>query len=1032
MLVSVTATARAQVVRDGSIGPGLGANEPTGPDYQIPASLGDRRGDNLFHSFQRFDLQIGDAATFTGSGARHILARVTGGAASSINGRINAEANLFLMNPAGIVFHEHASINVTGSFFATTADSIKLGSDGHFRATTNPQDSVLSVAAPSAFGFMTPNPAAIHVHGSKLSLPGDKTLGLVGGDVSITGEAILEAGDVQILSVRSVGEAGLQLPTVANGLRFASINANHFAQHGAVTVGQPTAAGEPPPPRAAVAAHRVVIRGGTFVMKNANVTAQATNPGDGISLHVSQELNLGDQSILQANNAGDLRGAATVDVSAGSAALDFGSLIISETSETGAGGDLRLNVNGSLTFTRASGLDTTSASAERGGDVFVSASDFSLDNSIVRSFADEFTKSGDIHLEVSGSLSLRHESEITLTPGQSSNAQIIASANDILVSDLYSRFFFYDQSSEGIAGSVILTAKGSLSVLNGGVVSATTVGRDGASVAITAGNVLISGRETPDLPTGIIAETISGPGTRGGDIRMDVTGLLQVLDGGTISTNALAQGNGGNIVINGRDVTVTGLPQTAPTDALMAHGITARSVPLSLDGVHGDSGSIQLNLSGRLEVRDFGEIVVDTRGSGRGGNIGINTNELLVSSGGLVAARTFATEGGGRGGNLTIDTSGQLEVAAGGQINAGTFGSGAGGTIALRGKEIVLNGQGALISAVSGSPEMPGTGTGGNLTIDANRLRIGNDAQITASTFGPGAGGNVNVNAQRLSIVDDDRTFLAGINAQTLAPGAGGPGGMVQVDARNLEMSGSGAAISTQSFGFGNSGRVQIATETLALSDGSAIQSSSTGLGNAGSVGIAARGDITLTGGSLLSVASAQSNAGDINVRSETSITLTDSSITARAALDGGSIDLRARDLLFLTNSQITAEAGVNGGNIFIDPTFVVLDQSVISANAILGRGGNVRIISDFFLATDSLVTATSELGIDGSVRIDALNADLTGNLVELPSKLLNAESLLQELCTVKVEGFSSFISEGRGGLPPLPGEALPSLMIVR
>ena len=1032
MLVSVTATARAQVVRDGSIGPGLGANEPTGPDYQIPASLGDRRGDNLFHSFQRFDLQIGDAATFTGSGARHILARVTGGAASSINGRINAEANLFLMNPAGIVFHEHASINVTGSFFATTADYIKLGSDGHFRATDNPQDSVLSVAAPSAFGFMTPNPAAIHVHGSKLSLPGDKTLGLVGGDVSIAGEAILEAGDVQILSVRSVGEAGLQLPTVANGLRFASINANNFAQHGAVTVGQPTAAGEPPPPRASIAAHRVVIRGGTFVMKNADVTAQATNPGDGISLHVSQELNLGDAAILQATNAGDFRGLTTVDVSAGSATLDFGSQLASITSETGSGGDLRLNVNGSLTATRGASFVSESASLARGGDVFVAAANLALDNSAILSQGDGLTKSGDIHLSVSGALSLKNASSVSTNLFQSSNEQIIASAHDISVSDQDSGFFFLDQSPDGTGGSVILMARGNLTVLNGGVVSATTAGRDGASVAITAGNVLISGRETPDLPTGIIAETISGPGTRGGDIRMDVTGLLQVLDGGTISTNAFTQGNGGNIVINGRDVTVTGLPQTAPTHARMAHGITARNVPSSPDGVHGDSGSIQLNLSGRLEVRDAGEIVVDTRGSGRGGNIGINTNELLVSTGGLVAARTFATEGGGRGGNLTIDTSGQLEVAAGGQINAGTFGSGAGGTIALRGKEIVLNGQGALISAVSGSPEMPGTGTGGNLTIDANRLRIGNDAQITASTFGPGAGGNVNVNAQRLSIVDDDRTFLAGINAQTLAPGAGGPGGTVQVNARNLEMSGSGAAISTQSFGFGNSGRVQIATETLALSDGSAIQSSSTGLGNAGSVGIAARGDITLTGGSLLSVASAQSNAGDINVRSDTSITLTDSSITARAALDGGSIDLRARDIIFLTNSQITAEAGVNGGNIFIDPTFVVLDQSVISANAILGRGGNVRIISDFFLATDSLVTATSELGIDGSVRIDALNTDLTGNLVELPSKLLNAESLLQELCTVKVEGFSSFISEGRGGLPPLPGEALPSLMIVR
>ncbi len=149
-------------------------------------------------------------------------------------------------------------------------------------------------------------------------------------------------------------------------------------------------------------------------------------------------------------------------------------------------------------------------------------------------------------------------------------------------------------------------------------------------------------------------------------------------------------------------------------------------------------------------------------------------------------------------------------------------------------------------------------------------------------------------------------------------------------------------------------------------------------------------------------------------------------------SLNGGNIDLRAVDMLSLTNSQITAAAGINGGNIFIDPHFVVLENSLISANAILGRGGNIQIIADYFFSSDSLITASSEFGVDGTVRIDALNNDLIGDLVELPSNLLNAESLLRDLCTVKIDRFSSFISEGRGGLPPLPGEALPSLMIVR
>ena len=182
----------AQVIRDGTIGPAGGPL--TGPNFQIPSNLGLRKGDNLFHSFQKFDLQIGDSATFNAEGARNILARVTDRNPSSINGAINADANLFLMNPAGIVFGQNATVNVTGSFFATTADYIKLGVSGKFAATTQAHDSILTVSDPSAFGFLTPNPAAIRVNGSQLA--GPKTLGLIGGDVSVDNGALLQAVEV--------------------------------------------------------------------------------------------------------------------------------------------------------------------------------------------------------------------------------------------------------------------------------------------------------------------------------------------------------------------------------------------------------------------------------------------------------------------------------------------------------------------------------------------------------------------------------------------------------------------------------------------------------------------------------------------------------------------------------------------------------------------------------------------------------------------------------------------------------------------
>src|SRR3954467_9080529 len=96
---------RAAVVSDGSLG--SGAVGHAGNAFTIPGAAGRAAGANLFHSFQKFDLASGESATFTDlRGISRIIARVTGGA-SSIDGTINADASLVLINPAGMVFLPH-------------------------------------------------------------------------------------------------------------------------------------------------------------------------------------------------------------------------------------------------------------------------------------------------------------------------------------------------------------------------------------------------------------------------------------------------------------------------------------------------------------------------------------------------------------------------------------------------------------------------------------------------------------------------------------------------------------------------------------------------------------------------------------------------------------------------------------------------------------------------------------------------------------------------------------------------------------
>jgi filamentous hemagglutinin family protein len=175
---------------------------PSGGNFDITGGMRPGGGTNLFHSFGNFSLNAGESANFLNTPARpattNILSRVTGGNPSNIFGTINTldfpGANLFLMNPAGILFGPTAQLNVDGSFHATTADYIKLGTDGIFYADPTKQ-TVLSVAPPSAFGFLAANPAPIDVQTGAfnpdtgeiktLSVPEGKTLSLVGGTVNL-------------------------------------------------------------------------------------------------------------------------------------------------------------------------------------------------------------------------------------------------------------------------------------------------------------------------------------------------------------------------------------------------------------------------------------------------------------------------------------------------------------------------------------------------------------------------------------------------------------------------------------------------------------------------------------------------------------------------------------------------------------------------------------------------------------------------------------------------------------------------------
>jgi filamentous hemagglutinin family protein len=187
--------------------PELGSNgtgtvvTPDGNQFDING--GTQSGTNLFHSFEQFGLSEGQIANFLSNPEiRNILGRVVGGDPSIINGLIQVtggNSNLFLMNPAGIVFGRGASLNVPASFTATTATAIGFDGNNWFNAFGKNNYQNL-IGTPSIFAFDNAQPGSI-VNGGNLAVGEEQNLTLLGGNVINTGQLTAPSGTITLAAV---------------------------------------------------------------------------------------------------------------------------------------------------------------------------------------------------------------------------------------------------------------------------------------------------------------------------------------------------------------------------------------------------------------------------------------------------------------------------------------------------------------------------------------------------------------------------------------------------------------------------------------------------------------------------------------------------------------------------------------------------------------------------------------------------------------------------------------------------------------
>ncbi|MFK5970972.1 MAG: filamentous hemagglutinin N-terminal domain-containing protein [Candidatus Marithrix sp.] len=623
----------AEIILDGS----LGINRATlsGPDYNIGAELGRQSGSNLFHSFNTFNINSNESATFSSpDNVNNIISRITGGNPSNIDGLIRSDANMYLLNPYGIVFGENAQLDIQGSFHASTADYLKF-QDGKIFDVHNLTDSILSIAPVESFGFLSNS--ILTVDSSELSVPIGENLSLIGGNLQVN-NAFLEAasGQLNLIGVGSVQEINLDESLTTNG--------NIILDNSIVSTSGDQSG-------------KIVIRGGKFEMYGGIIEANTeTIDGEGIDIQVDELL------------------------------IADGSLITAHTFDIGKSGGIKIKVKGIANFdgedTLVFSLSETSGEI---GDIDLEAGKLEFTNGI--SFGMETYgsgNSGNIKIRVKdGSLRLLNGAEITtLTFGTGNSGNIDIEVNDFI--QLSGEASWHNGSiiavnSEGIideagdGGTIILKAK-YLSLTDGGQIAASTFGPgdSGRILLQIADNINISGTDTLDYPSGIFtnaeisdAESGKNVGLAGNIILK--TKILKINNKSAISAFTDGPQRGGNIDIQAQDII---LNNEAYITAVASDNGDAGSIIINTDKLRltnsflqtiaekADGGDIQINATNYISLVNSDITTSVNAENGTGGNINLQS-EFIIQDYGRIIARAI----GGTGGNIAISTTGIYKFA---------------------------------------------------------------------------------------------------------------------------------------------------------------------------------------------------------------------------------------------------------------------------------------------------------------------------------------------------------------------------------
>ena len=692
----------AEVVLDGSMGT---RGNISGPHYQIPESAGKLAGNNLFHSFSQFNIATGESATFTGQASiQNVISRVTGGNLSTINGLIDGsampDANFFLINPAGIVFGADASLDIGGSFTATTANYLQFSDGAQFFAQPLANE-ILSVAPIDAFGFTSSSLGAIQINGSQLEVSIGKNLSLVGGDINIDSNALIRAEDglINLISLGSTGRASTNVNT--------TIGTDSFGALGALSIqnSELDVSGN--------SGGLIWMRSGTLNLNNVKIHANSTGIGNalGVNIDVKGTIQILNGSFITSD--ADAEGnAGSILVKAGNQLDINGGEISSDAFSEGNAGNVWVEASNQLNLINDGKISSDAYGIGNAGSVSVQSGSLAIDGSLISSDAYGIGDAGSVLIKVNNQLNVVNGGKI------SSNAQGLGSGGLIYVGvsslTMHGSFISSDAYGTGDAGGILIKASSQLD-MNRGEISSDAYGMGSAGlISIEVDSLTMYG-------SFVSSDTYAAGNA--GNVEVKVNNQLDVT-GGKISSTTFSTGNAGGVSVSAYNIY---LINTAKISSLSAINATGSAGNLSISA----RGNVLVD-NASIDISTITGYQSDNRLPGidlRAVNLILQNNAQITTQAGVDVAA----------GDISIETTKTIQLFSGSKINTSAD-LGDGGDIHLKTKDYIYLNNSQIKTSVSTTE---GNARGGDIWIDPIFVTL-NDSQILAETFN-GQGGNITI-----------------------------------------------------------------------------------------------------------------------------------------------------------------------------------------------------------------------------------------------------------------------------------------------